>query len=800
MKNKKIIIVVNIFVFLLFVANQVIAQEFNFKGSEIIFLEKENKIRGINGINLTDNNGIKITGEKFEYDKIKMLLDVEGNVVIYDDVNKLILKSDKFTYNKKKEIIYTKTKTTVEYNKEYLFDLNELTFNRNTKKIFSQKKLNIKDSGGNTTKMSNFDLSLLTKLLKGNDLEFLDASSNKIYIKKGMINLNTKEVIGKDPIILFENSIFGNLENQPRLKGNSIYSNQNNSKIGKATFTTCKKVDGCPPWTLTASEVNHDKKKKVINYQDAWLKLYDYPVFYFPKFFHPDPTVKRQSGFLSPKYTDSNLLGSSLSIPYFSAISKNKDMTFNPILFSNRSALLQTEYREVNKNNKHMIDLSYFADGKHSKKYSSKSHFFSNSKFDLDLSSFDESNINVNIQRTTNDTYLKTYKLKSPLFEDKSLLHSFIEFDGSKQDSSLNISTEVYEDLSKPLSDRYEYILPSFNYIKNIYPDNFDHGYFSLESKGYQKQDNTNINETSLINNLYLNSNTIITKKGFKNKYVGLLKNVNSKNENSKNDSYNETKILSSLLYEITYPVKKEMIKYNNIFTPILSLRYSPSATRDLRNVDRRISIANIYSIDRLGEDDSIEGGQSATYGASFKKIDKFDKDIITFDLASTLRDSKNEDMPLTTTMGEKSSDIVGNFTYSPNKIFKLLYDFSYDNNLEYSNFDSLKTEFKVNNFFTEFEFLEENNLIGAESFISNKSTINFDEDQLISFSTRKNRRTNLTEYYNLMYEYKNDCLIASIQYKKDYYTDGDLKPEEQLFFSLTIVPFSKTNSPNIDK
>ena len=140
MKNKKIITIVNIFVFLLLIANQVIAQEFNFKGSEIIFLDKENKIRGINGINLTDNNGIKITGEKFEYDKIKMLLNVEGNVIIYDDVNKLVLKSDKFTYNKKKEIIYTKTITTAEYNKEYLLDSNELTFDRSTKKnIFSKK-------------------------------------------------------------------------------------------------------------------------------------------------------------------------------------------------------------------------------------------------------------------------------------------------------------------------------------------------------------------------------------------------------------------------------------------------------------------------------------------------------------------------------------------------------------------------------------------------------------------------------------------------------------------------------------
>ena len=39
-------------------------------------------------------------------------------------------------------------------------------------------------------------------------------------------------------------------------------------------------------------EINHDKEKKVINYKDAWLEVYDKPIIYFPKFFHPDPTVK----------------------------------------------------------------------------------------------------------------------------------------------------------------------------------------------------------------------------------------------------------------------------------------------------------------------------------------------------------------------------------------------------------------------------------------------------------------------------------------------------------------------------
>ena len=41
------------------------------------------------------------------------------------------------------------------------------------------------------------------------------------------------------------------------------------------------------------------KKKKRIEYKRAWLEIYDVPIAYFPYFFHPDPTVERQSGFFS---------------------------------------------------------------------------------------------------------------------------------------------------------------------------------------------------------------------------------------------------------------------------------------------------------------------------------------------------------------------------------------------------------------------------------------------------------------------------------------------------------------------
>ena len=73
-----------------------------------------------------------------------------------------------------------------------------------------------------------------------------------------------------------------------------------------------------------------------------------------------------------------------------------------------------------------------------------------------------------------------------------------------------------------------------------------------------------------------------------------------------------------------------------------------------------------------------------------------------------------------------------------------------------------------------------------------------FNINNSFAYSTRRNRKTNLTEFYNLIYEYRNDCLVAAIEYNKDYYQDRDLQPQEQVFFSLTFTPFTSVNSPNL--
>ena len=74
---------------------------------------------------------------------------------------------------------------------------------------------------------------------------------------------------------------------------------------------------------------------------------------------------------------------------------------------------------------------------------------------------------------------------------------------------------------------------------------------------------------------------------------------------------------------------------------------------------------------------------------------------------------------------------------------------------------------------------------------MENVTTFNFDKQNFITFRTRENREIDLTEYYDLIYEYKNDCLVASIKYNKTYYEDRDLQPTEDFMLSIKLIPLT---------
>ena len=479
-------------------------------------------------------------------------------------------------------------------------------------------------------------------------------------------------------------------------------------------------------------------------------------------------------------------------------MSENKDLTFSPRLYSNKDLLTQIEFRQIDKNYKNNVDLSLKKMGDSYK----KSHFFSNSNIDLGLDGFDNSNLEINLQKTTNDTYLKTDKIKISQNFNTSTLNSFLDFNASNKDLDISVEFEVYEDLSiEKESDRYQYIYPSFSISKTLDTVFNEYGSFNYQTSGFHKKNNTNISETSFINDLDFLSKPFFTKSGFKNDFNLLFKNANNDSKNS-STYQNEVKssLYTSLILNSSFPLKKSSTSYESEFKPTLSLRFNPTRSKNLTNKDRRINIVNIFSKNRLSLSDSLEGGQSLTMGTEYNLGRKNGYEVLSMSLAQIYRDINEEKLPTISKMNTKSSDIVGAIKFIPNNYVNFDYDFSLDNNLKTSNYNMAKSTVSINNFITSFEFLEENNEIGSESYFSNETSLAFNNNNKLLYRERTNRKTKLKEFYNLVYQYANDCLVAAIEYNKDYYSDRELKPTEELFFSITIVPFANIGLPKVSK
>ena len=797
MKNKFIKIIFIIFT----LSNNLFAEGFEFSSDTLQVLKNGNLLTGDGNVQIVSPEEI-IKAEKFEYDKTNSYLKLTGNVSILNKTDNTILYGNRVDYFKNEEKIIINDDVKIIIENKYTIYSDNITYLREKEYFFSKDKTNFNDKNGNKFQLDSFNYYKIKNRIRGKNLIFTDKENNKYFIDDAMVKLDSNEVLGKDLKINFTNSTFDNSKNEPRLKGNKIYSNIDTTKVSKGIFTTCKKTDKCPPWTMQASEVVHDRKKKVISYKNAWLKIYDTPVVYFPKFFHPDPTVKRQSGFLIPKFSGGNALGNSLEIPYFNVVADNKDLTLTPRIYGDGSLIFQSEYREENKNTSHIFDASLynkdnvniFGDS------NSKNHFFSNSTFNYDNKKFDSVNIELNIESVSNDTYLKTYKIDSPLIKNDSSLNSFVNLELDGKETYLKASIESYEDLTKPKDQRYEFVYPNFSLTREINLDNSYNGNFIFDAQGYQKKYAKSSEDFVLINNLEYDSYDYVTKNGLKNNFNILIKNVNTNGNNSteyKNES--ENKLLSSLILESSLPLKQKGLKFDSILKPKASIRFSPTETKNMSNSDRRINIDNIFSNNRIAENDSIEGGQSLTLGTEYILTDKKnDNDYFLFNIATVLRDKENLDLPKNSTLGQKLSDIIGSTNFKPNEYFDINYSFSIDNNFNTTNYDLIKTNLSLNNFVTSFEYLKEDGIIGNKSYLQNKTAYSFDETNSLSFSTRVNRTTNLTEFYNLMYQYKNDCLKAALEYRKEYYNDNDLQAEDQLLFTITIMPFGGVSGPNL--
>jgi len=194
------------------------------------------------------------------------------------------------------------------------------------------------------------------------------------------------------------------------------------TRLHKAVYTACNVCDSkgegkTPTWRVKALRVTRDLERQVVRFHHAFFEIKGVPVFYAPFLQSPDPTVERQSGFLTPVIGASSRLGFNFELPYYLAVSNHQDATFSPKYTSNDGVLWQGEYRRRGSSGQHVVQAGVI-DFNNTEPDENGNlpvgipgvrwHFFGKGYRDLGESW----RLGYDVERVSDDTYLRRYDIR----------------------------------------------------------------------------------------------------------------------------------------------------------------------------------------------------------------------------------------------------------------------------------------------------------------------------------------------------------------------------------------------------
>ena len=802
MRNRLLILI--LFFFSLSINSSLLANNIVIQAQNIT-LDKSNKITIFeNDVSMVTNDGIKITSEFAKYNKTIGFIELKRNIKATDKKGNIV-ETNSATYDENKKFFisngYTKATTT----ENYIIEGDEIIFDNTERLIKSNKKTVITDMENNKFYLDNFEYLINENIFKSvGMIEIKDKFKNNYKFSQIYIDTKKKAIAGTDVKAFLNNDNFKiSPKNKPRIFSNSLNLKNNETTFIKNKFTLCdfRENDKCPPWTIQSSKMLHDKAKKTIFYDNAVVKIYDIPVLYLPKLSHPDPSVKRRSGFLIPSFSDTKNLGSGLSIPYFWAINKDKDMTLTSNIYVNENPLLLGEYRQIFEKSNLNLDFGYtkgYKKTSSTKRKGDKSHFFSEFVKNFNSKNDTQNTLIVKNQNVSNNKYLKLYKIKSNLADyEQETLENSLSFTRENNNYFFGFDANIFETLNENYNDKYEYVYPEIIFDKNLFSNDYI-GALDLQSNLEVKTYDTNKTSKILVNDfdwLIKNDNF---NNGFRTKLLGKIKNVNYE---AKNIAGLKEDTSSELFGAIGYLAELNLFKKNknlseSFLTPKVLLRYAPGSMKK-ENGGSQLTTEKLFNMNRVDDNNNFENGLSASVGLEYE-ISKKEKKFA-LSLGQIINEKENKNMGSKTSLDEKLSDLVGSANVDLSENFSLNYNFLVDQNMKETNYNQISSIINFDFLKINFDYLKEKKHIGDNEYIKTNLSYN-KNNSILSLSSKRSLITNSSEFYDLSYEYFNDCLRAGIVYRREFYNDSEIEAENSLMFKVTLVPFGDINSPSINK
>lgn len=613
-------------------------------------------------------------------------------------------------------------------------------------------------------------------------------------------------VVHADFIRLSDKFREGNVEtlytvftNQARLAAASATREEGNTTVfNKVVYSACKaceKHKGRPLlWQIKADRVVHDKNEKTISYEHAKLELYGVPVIYVPKFSHPDPTVKRKSGFLTPSYTFSNQFGHGIRVPYFWNMAPNYDLTFNPVITSKQGLLADAEFRHRLKKGSYRIrpigiyQLNPTGTSPGTKRF--RGALITDGEFKIT----NDWKWGWDAELTSDDTFLRRYKL-----DNKNRLTSQAYLTGLNNRNYFDIRSYYFQGLLTTDNDKTTPVIfpaleHSYTFDQTVLGGEVgvDTNFFHVERR--RGSDSTRLSTTvSWRKSIKTAPGIVITP--FAQGRGDLYHTRNVVTSGKKSDSF--ARIFPVGGVDIRMPWARNTQSGQHIIEPIAQLIVRPNETKTSRipNEDSQsfeFGTTNLFSIDKFPGVDRFEGGTRANVGVSYTYNNHASGAWLRTVVGQSFQIAGRNSFGADTGLETNSSDYVGELYIQPTSNILMTARVRLDD----EDFSVKRNELGISGAY--------DRISGVVSYTKLAAAPAFGEvaaSEVINASARVRLNKNWTAFGNIYYDfesgfrlqdgvglsYEDECFVLSLAYSETFTEDRDIEPEKSLFVQFTL-------------
>ena len=462
-----------------------------------------------------------------------------------------------------------------------------------------------------------------------------------------------------------------------------------------AMYTACnvcrENPDQPPLWQLKADTITHNNIEHEIYYHDVTIDFAGVPVAYTPYLSSPDPTVKRQQGFLSPMPGYSTYIGEYIRTPYYVDIAPDKDMTITPTFSTTDKAQLAAQYRQRFASGNLQLDGSItqatlIDDSGVNKGQKWRGDLFGTFLYDINSTW----RAGSDVQYVSDKSYLQRYQIASL---DQTISRAYVE--GFKGRDYMALNAYHFQDLRAGVGAAEPMVLPSATFNALGDPGQTLGGRWSFDGNTLVT---TRSNTGLPVAQQGPDTRRLSLDAGWQRQLTSDTGLVTTVSGLMRTDSYWANNIVandgSGTVYNralftrefgqgnavLRYPMGRSGDGYQQLMEPIVAMTAAPtvrvSAKQPIEDSqDVEFDETNLFSPNRFTGSDLIEGGSRATYGMrnaittdSGARIDVFGGESYNFTSDNTF--------PALSGLNARASDYVGRVDFAPVDWFNANYGF----------------------------------------------------------------------------------------------------------------------------